>query len=159
MTRSGCMQSSSWQAAAHQNPIDAPLAVHNRIFCVSDGPCDRGQEKPCICPFPQGLNPPALPLRLSWPLGRPRWLCRQMQSTDLGDLVHYHLVRILHSLQVFHVICCCLCRQGATVEHILSKIQQEVDILRRMQGRPEALRLHAVFEVGRGCGWGLPSES
>ena len=60
---------------------------------------------------------------------------------------------------VSQATCYCLCRQGASVEHILSKIQQEVEILRRMQGRPEALRLHAVFEVRRGCWWGLAPES
>ncbi|KAL0054178.1 hypothetical protein WJX82_004955 [Trebouxia sp. C0006] len=37
-------------------------------------------------------------------------------------------------------------RKGATRERIIDKIQQEVDVLRRMQGRAEALRLLAVYE-------------
>jgi serine/threonine protein kinase len=37
-------------------------------------------------------------------------------------------------------------RNGATAEHVTAKIQQEVEILRRMQGRPEALKLKGVFE-------------
>ncbi|KAL3137090.1 hypothetical protein ABBQ32_006675 [Trebouxia sp. C0010 RCD-2024] len=37
-------------------------------------------------------------------------------------------------------------RKGTTREHILEKIQQEVDILRRMQGREEALKLVSVYE-------------
>ena len=92
-------------------------------------------------------------------LRAPFWLCRHMQSTNVCDLVHNHLVREQHSVQASQATCHCLCRQGATVEHILSKIQQEVEILRRMQGRPEALRLHAVFEVRRGCCGGLASDS
>ena len=55
-----CLQSSSWQGAAHQTLIDVPLAIQNRIFAFLDGICDRGQKKPYICPCPQDLNLPPL---------------------------------------------------------------------------------------------------
>lgn len=145
-----CLQSSSKQAAAHCLLIDVPLAIHNKVFCVVDGPCDRGQKKPCICPSPKSSTAKPPPRRRHGFQGATA-VCADKCRAQSWDLMHDHLMRKQQALQVSHLICCCLCRQGATVEHILSKIQQEVEILRRMQGRPEALRLHAVFEVRRGC--------
>ena len=149
-----CLQSSSWQAAAHQNLIDVPFAIRSGIFAFFDG--DKGQKKPYICHLPQPDNPCSLDVVMAF---RASPLAVQRNAEHEFEIWCTTLMSKQPSVQVSQVICCCLCRQGATVEHILSKIQQEVDILRRMQGRPEALRLHAVFEVGRGCCWGLAPES